>query len=760
MKNHHLIIFLGLFASCSGIRTLPEGEKLYKCASLKIESTEKLRSKSEIKSRVKAALKPEPNSVFLGNRPKVWMYNITNDSATHGFKHWLHTKLGEPPVLMKDVKTPATKEIIEAVLFNMGIFNGRAESKTTEKKHSGKVLYTVHVHNPYTIASVSFPKDTCDICRAISDSRPKTLLKSGKNYDLNTLRGERKRLDDALKNAGYFYFQEDYILFKADTSRQERTVSLTVSMKKDIPPENLLPYRIDKVSIETDYSLSNIDSSVKDTSLVEGVTFIGKTNIRPKVILRSVFIRTDEIYSRKKHNITLSRLMGMGTFKFVKINFSRSGSKPQEYLDAAIHLTPSPAKSVQVELQTISKSNDFLGPALNLSLQNRNAFKGAELLKLKVKGSLETQLTGKDKNLFSYEIGPEIELIIPRFLTPFRVRQTNSIYIPKTKFSAGYDYLKRVNFYNLSSFKFQYGYIWKENIKIDHELTPVNINYFSVVNKSAEFETLLGENPFFRRSFDNQFIAGINYSYTFNEQVIPFQKSQFFLRATTDFAGNTLTAFNKIFLNESADPEHPLTVAGIPYSQFMRFTIDIRNYFNLDQKNKIVVRIYTGLGYAYGNSSTLPYIKQFFSGGPNSVRAFRINALGPGNTPPDSIPNTVLRNGGDLKIEGNTEFRFGIYRIVKGALFIDAGNMWIQKKDTADPYSGFKRSEFISQLAAGTGFGLRFDATFFVIRFDLAFPIRKPWLEKSSRWVFDKISTSSAWIRDNLILNIAIGYPF
>jgi outer membrane protein insertion porin family len=749
-----------LLAACSGIRTLPEGEKLYTGAKVEIESSEKLKDKGTIRSRVNASLRPKPNSRFLGNRPKVWIYNIT-DSTSKGFRHWLHNTLGEAPVLMKDVKPKTTTDIIDAALFNMGIFNGVTQSKIIEKKKKGSIVYTVRVHNPYVIEKVNYPSDTCGICTAISNLRNKTILKPERNYDLNLLKGERKRINDGLKDLGYYFFNEDYLVFKADTSNTNRTVSLSIALKENIPTENLLAYRLKDISIESDYSLAKNDSAAKDTLTYRGILFRGRTSIRPRVILRSVFLKENELYSRKNHTITISRLMGMGTFKFVKINFFRSDSSGSGFLNAVIHLTPSPKKSVQAELQTISKSNNFLGPALTLAFQNRNSLHGAELFKVNLKGSMETQLTGTNKNIFSYEVSPELELVLPRFFTPFRIRQNRSIYIPKTKFSLGFDYLQRINFYDLSSMKFQYGYIWKENIKIDHELNPVAITYFSVTNKSREFESLLSENPFFKRSFENQLIAGINYSYTFNEQMIPSQKSQFFLKFTTDFAGNTITAYNKIFLKENADPAHPLTIAGIPYSQFMRFTIDLRNYFNLNEKDKIVVRLYTGMGYPYGNSSTLPYVKQFFSGGPNSVRAFRINGLGPGRTPPDSISNSILRNGGDLKVEGNAEYRFGVYQLVKGALFIDAGNMWIQKKDTTNPYSGFDRLKLFSELAAGIGFGLRFDASFFVLRFDLAMPVRKPWLQSSQSWVLNKMDFASpSWRNDNLVLNIAIGYPF
>ncbi|MEO8086014.1 MAG: BamA/TamA family outer membrane protein [Bacteroidota bacterium] len=761
MKSIYFVLIAICLSACSGLRTLPDGEKLYTGAKVIVVSNEKLRDKGEIKNNVEAVLRPAPNKKFLGNRPKVWIYNITNDKKGKGFKHWLKTKVGEPPVLMSSVKPDITKGLIDAALFNRGIFNSLTESKTEEKEKRGKVIYTVHAHNPYTIKIVNFPSGMDSVSQAITATKDKTILKPGRDYNLEGLRNERKRIDESLKNAGYFYFSADYILFKADTSVADKNVSLTLTLKENIPLENLLVYRINNVSVVNDFMLAENDTMQKDTLTLDGVLFIGNRNIRPKVILRSVFLKKGEVYSRRNHNITLSRLMGMGTFKFVRVNFASTDTLHPGYLNAEIQLTPSPRKSIQLELQTISKSNNFLGPALNVAYQNRNSLRGAELLKVNLKGSLETQLTGKEKNVFSYEIGPQVELIIPRIMAPFRLRQPRSIYIPKTKISGSFDYLRRVNFYDLNSLQFQFGYNWKENIKIEHVLNPVSMNYFTVRNKSDEFQNLLLENPFFKRSFEDQFIAGINYAFTFDEQVIPLQKSMFYLHFTTDFAGNTITAYNRIFNGKDANPDRPLTIAGIPYSQFMRFTVDLRNYFNFSQKQKLVVRLYTGMGYPYGNSSTLPYVKQFFSGGPNSVRAFRINSLGPGITPPNKISNAILRNGGDLKLEGNTEYRFDIYKIVKGAFFVDAGNMWIQKKDTQNIYAGFKRSELISQLAAGSGFGLRFDASFFVLRFDLAFPIRKPWLEPSQRWVLNNISAgSSAWRRENLVLNVAIGYPF
>src|SRR5215203_967554 len=254
MKTWYYLFIIILFGSCSGLHTLPEGEKLYTGAKVEIISAEKIQKKSTIVAKIKAAARPKPNSKFLGNRPKVWIYNITSDTSYHGFRKMLHNKVGEAPVLMSEVKTQTNTEVIDALLFNMGIFKGVSSAKKVEKKNKGYVEYTAQVHKPYTISSVAFPSDTCEVCNAITGIQEKSIVKSGRNYDLNMLRAERKRIDESLKNLGYFYFNEDYILFKADTSKTGGTVQLIVSLKEDIPQEHLTRYRIKDVSIETDYS--------------------------------------------------------------------------------------------------------------------------------------------------------------------------------------------------------------------------------------------------------------------------------------------------------------------------------------------------------------------------------------------------------------------------------------------------------------------------------------------------------------------------
>jgi hypothetical protein len=391
---------------------------------------------------------------------------------------------------------------------------------------------------------------------------------------------------------------------------------------------------------------------------------------------------------------------------------------------------------------------------------NRNAFKGAELLSLNMAGSFEAQLSGVNKNLFSYSFNPQIELTFPRFLVPFNIKQTNSIYVPKTTFSLSYNFLKRVNYFDMSTFQFAYGFKWKNSIRVEHEFNPINISNTSLNNESVVFTDLLAANPFLKKSYEEQFIAGGNYSFTYNEQMLAGKRLQYFLHFTAETAGNLFSLVNLIG-GETPTAENPSKIVGSIYSQFAKLSVDGRAYYNFSDKNKFALRVFAGVASSYGNSSTLPYSKQFFSGGPNSIRAFQINSIGPGTYLQNTATTGFLQLGGDIKLETNAEYRFGIYRFIKGALFVDAGNVWLQKSNPANIGSPFAFSSFMNELAVGAGLGLRVDVSFFVLRFDLAIPLREPWLEDNHRWVINQIDfTSSTWRNKNLILNIAIGYPF
>lgn len=754
------VLLLGLFfSSCSGLSYVPKDDKLYTGAKIKLETNEKV-EKRLIKSLANQIFRPEPNQSILGMRPELVLYNLPGENPTSKLGKWIK-KQGNEPVLMSQVKPQATAALIDAKLFNIGIFNSTTSYKIIEKKHTASVVYTSFVHKRYTIKEYNYEISDDSLSSAIVEGKDKSIIKISGYYNLDILKNERLRIGALLKDKGYFYFNPDYLLIKADTSNTDQTVSLKLTLKDSIPVIATRVFHINKVIINQDYSLNEKPDSTQEYFNYKNYIFKGveeNMNIHPNAILRSIYIKKDDVYSREKHNITLNRLMSMGSFKFVQVKFSESDTTALGNLDATILMTPIPNYNFKAELDMVTKSNDYSGPRVNLSLLDRNTFRGAESLNLSMAGSFEAQL-GKNNNLYSYAWNPQAELTLPRLLLPFRI-QTNSLYIPKTRFLLSYNFLKRVNYFDMNSFQFVSGYKWKNNVMQEQTFDPVNISYNTIRNQSDSFIALLKSNPFLKKSYEEQFIAGGSYSFTYNEQVIPGKKLQSYFQLRAETVGNLFSLLKTIEgVKPSAD--NPSKILGSAYSQYAKLSLEGRAYYNLANKSKVALRLFTGVADSYGNSSMLPYSKQFFSGGPNSIRAFSINSLGPGTNLQNTDVNSFLQLGGDVKVEMNAEYRFNIYKYFKGALFLDAGNVWLQKSNPSTIGTHFLFSSFMNELAVGAGLGLRVDVSFFVLRFDLAMPLRKPWLPENDRWVLNKIDFADpAWRTQNLVLNIAIGYPF
>jgi outer membrane protein assembly factor BamA len=309
-----------------------------------------------------------------------------------------------------------------------------------------------------------------------------------------------------------------------------------------------------------------------------------------------------------------------------------------------------------------------------------------------------------------------------------------------------------------------FGYDWKNTANTEQNFNPLAVTYAHLTNTTQTFNDLLDANPLLKKSFEEQFIIGQNYSFTYNNQLEKDHKNHLYFKGEIDLSGNLLQLVQSLFLKRSATPDDPYKIFGTIYSQYYKFDIDVRQYYNTtDQGASIANRIIVGVGVPYGNSTTLPYVKQFYIGGSNSVRAFTARGLGPGSYKmSDSIASaSFLDQAGDIKLEGNTEYRFPIVSILKGALFIDAGNIWLMRADTSRPGGQFSSKTFLSEIAVGTGFGIRLDLSFFVLRLDIAFPLRIPSLPHDERWVLKKIALgNSSWRKNNLEFNVGIGYPY
>ncbi len=758
-----MVEILLICPGCDTTKKLPKGEELYTGATIHIHSDSPVPEKGIKKELIKVE-GPSPNSSFLGIRFQLWMYMMISKDKGKGLGHFLKTKMGEPPVLMSDLHPEKTAELMKNRLFTSGYFHAQITFEKVRQKRKISICYTVILPIPYLVHRVSFPEGVDSLEAHIRATKKESLIKEGVQYNLELFKEERLRIEKELRNAGFYYFNADYLLFQADSIKNAKQVNVRLILKPEIPARARRVYTLNTIYIIPSLVSVNDSFPIKtDTLKMGGYDYLNSDSaFRPKAILQSIYLKKGHLYNRNDHTLTLRHLMEMGIFRSVEIRFVESADSAG-ILDVYIRLFPLPRKSIQADLEAITKSDNFTGPSLTMSFKDRNIFKGGELYVFNLLGSFETQIGKNAVSFNSYELGVNTQLYFPEFITPFRLKRNSNLFLPKTKIDLGARLLQRVLYYNMTALNASFGYKWKKTPQKEYELDPIYLSFTKLLNTTNAFNTLLLENPYLKTSFEEQFIIGSNYSYTYNSQIGSVKRSQFYFNGTLQLSGNSLYLMQSLFSPLSATEENPYKVFGFPYAQYSRFTLDERYYFTVNKMSRIAVRFYGGVALPYGNSSTIPYVEQFFSGGSNSIRAFQARSLGPGSYKiPDSLAGrSFLDQSGDIKLEGNLEYRFNILKILKGAIFTDAGNVWLARKNAQYPGGEFNITDFQNEIAVGAGAGLRFDLSFFVLRFDLAFPLREPSLPENERWVINRIDFEApSWRQQNLVLNIAVGYPF
>lgn len=761
------MIFFAL-CSCSTTRKLPPNEKLYIGATVKIDDKNNaVKKEKELEDELKGLLRPKPNTNILGIRYKLMFYNMI-DTVRHkkGLGNFIKNKLGEPPVLFSNVSVDANNKILVNRLENRGYFKTRSSAEIIDKKRKVKIIYRPVPGTEYHIRKVEFLMDsTFEVGDEIMNTASETFLKVGDAYDLDVIKAERERIDIRLKEKGFYYFSSDDIIVQADSTVGDHLVDLFVRIKQSAPDKAKRIYRIANAYIFPNYSISDDFSNDLMEATQHGDFYLAdpEHKWKAKTFERIIFFKPGDIYNRTDHNRTLSNMVSLGAFKFVKNRFEETGDSAR--LNAFYFLTPLPKKSIRAEITGKKTDADFTGTDFTINWRNRNTFRGAELLVISAYTGTDLQAGGNQSlsNRSYFKLGSQITISVPRFITPFKIRSA-APFVPKTRFTVGYDFLNRKNSYTLNSFRSLFGYNWKENLQKEHELNVVDVNYVHPINVTDQYKALAETDATLKKAIEDQFTVGLSYRYTFTNTAETKRIHTAYFQGALDLSGNILGLVTGANVKEGKVS----TLFGAPFSQYIKMETDYRYYLKLSENSKLASRVFAGLGYAYGNSVNLPFVKQFFIGGSNSIRAFRARTIGPGTYYAPDDPNTTAGftadQSGDIKLELNSEYRTRLKGIMHGAVFIDAGNIWLLNDDL-DPDAikegALFTKDFFKELLVGTGVGLRFDLSFVILRLDLAFPLRKPWLPQGQRWVIDDIRFGDpTWRKENLVLNLAIGYPF
>lgn len=736
---------------------------------------------------------PKPNRRFLGViNHKVWIYDAFSGGKDSKLKRWMRTHPGEPPVLLDSALIDNSLIPMKVYLNNKGYFGATVTRSIKFRGARALVEFQTHTSQPFSLGTISYTIKDDSIRYFVNKIQDGTLLKPGKQYDAYLIRDERERLTRELKDIGYFAFIREYIFFEVDTNARERMANINILIQ-NLRKDNVIPgspadtgsgsshlrYFFNNVFVHTSQRVIAGDT-IKDYDTLcyykePDLTrrnnpdfyqiFNEKPRLRSEALARSIFIKPGEPFDQKNVNLTYNRLQNLALTRFVSVNVlpprNVNDSMPNAgkigLLDCDIRMVRSPVNMYTIEAEG-TNAGGFVGLGGSLNYQNRNIFRGAETLRLRLYGAMEIRppLGVEDESdswLFnSLEGGFQAGLYFPTLLSPIKIYNPGQNSRAITSVAIGFNYQKRPEYLRYIS-SISLGYEWKASQTSTHIFSPIDISSTSILRDSAFTDYLNSLNDVrFLNQYTDHLIMAMKYSYIFNNQSLQSKRNFYYLRLNLESAGNLLNFFSNVS-NATPDASGDYTMFGIKYAQYFRGDIDFRYYKPISENHKVVYRVAFGIGLPYGNSSSLPFEKGFFAGGANGLRGWPARSLGPGGYQPnDSVSYEKI---GDLWIEANLEYRFPIYSFLQGALFTDAGNIWLVKENDDFPEGNFTFDRMFKTIAFDAGLGFRFDFSFFIFRIDAGLPLYDPGENADNKWF-----RSSKFQMKDINWNFGIGYPF
>ncbi len=757
---------IALCWGCSTTRRLGTDDVLYTGVNkFKVNPTDNEKLPDGMLSDLKEAINVKPNNPMPFMSPYVrtpfpiglWVYNNWNDSAK-GLKKWLYEKLVAQPVLVSDVRPAARTKMMEAILNNNGYFGSTASYALQYDKRNPKkarINYTVDVSSAYPIDSIIYlDNDSSKLDRFIdSVARRSPYLKVGERFCVDSLSAERIRITNSLRNRGYYYFRPEYIEFLADSLITPHAVALKLTLASNVPDIAKLQYRTGNI-YTTVLRRSTNKPGTPDTIKTEkgDLIVMRPAKLRKNLVPSCLTFRKGRLFSVRDMDRTQTRLSRLGIFGNIQIQPVPVDTTPgNPTLDVYVTCQFDRTMEVSLEANVSSKSNSYIGPGIILGWTNRNVFGGGEKLSLTLNADYEWQ-TGKNKgSVFnSYEFGLNGSLAFPRLLAPKFIRRSQRE-INWTTLNIGGSIMNRPHYFKLGEFNLGITYEWRYSRHVLNQFTPFKLTYTKLMNTTHEFDSIMDQNPAVALSFRSQYIPEMDYTYTYDRFFERERINGINFQLNLVEAGNV---FDGIYRLCGAKGEKKMF--GTPFSQFVKGQAQLVYSRRLirGKDQWLVSRVLIGAAHAYGNSKEVPYSEQFYIGGANSIRAFTVRSLGPGSyRPPKSLQDGYFDQTGTFKFEINTEYRFPIVSVLHGAVFVDAGNIWLLKDDPQRPGGKLEGRNFFKELALGTGVGLRVDIGMMVIRGDLGYGLHTPYYNGTPHYFNIAFKKAFAF-------HLAIGYPF
>jgi len=752
-----------MVASCSTTSKLGEKDVLYTgVKKLNYHEQQGVKIDPNVKDNIFTTINVKPNNPLYSPYYRtpfpigLMLYNHIDENAT-GFKGWIFKHFASRPVLIRRVNPQARVDMINTILRNNGYFTSSASyTLIPDKKNpkKAKITYDVNVNDPYVLGDIQYLNNNTPICNMIDSlARINPYLHKGSRYSLDSLSNVRTTITNFLRNRGYYFYRPEYIQYLADSVQDEGVIHLRLVESPDIPNIARVRYRTGDI---TAVVIDNDGVGTPDTILTERCTLIRYNPVRIKdgTIPSCIRTRKGRIFRVGSLERTQAALSRLGIFSNVDIQVTPLDTitpSGDGILDMLINCQLDKPWEVKLELQGTSKSNSFIGPGVEVGATHKNALGAGEKFSINLHGEYEWQTGGggqyNDADFNSYEFGLEAGLTFPRLLAP-RFLYPSRRYTNWTRFTLGADLLNRPDYFKMATVSMGVTWEWHANKYSFHELTPFKLTYTKMISRSDIFLEAMANNPAIQQSFDDVFIPKIEYTYTFDKDINYHNHITF--TGNVSEAGALFGAAWSLF---GAHKEKELF--GTLFSQYIKAQAQVVWTRRLGLEGKLVSRLLVGIAHPYGNSDQMPYRELFYAGGANSVRAFAARTLGPGSYKPEFRDRyTMYDQNGTFKIDINTEYRFPILGYFKGAVFLDAGNVWYIQDGTYYSYAVLDLKHFFDELAVGTGLGLRLDMDMLVVRADLGIGIHAPY-DTGKTGYFNLPS-----FKDALAFHIAIGYPF
>ena len=745
-----------LLAACSTTRRIPQGEYLFtgnKTTRYVLPADSAGRPQklpAGLTDAIDEAIFAKPNNYIkmLNWRYPftigLWVYNNWNPNSK-GPKKWLYNWLVEQPVLVSEVRPELRVRMLDDLLDNNGYFRGKASYELIKGKRKAAIQYTIATGEPYPVDTLELLPDTCHLYHLIDSLAARDpYLSNPQRYSTDSLGVARTRITNGLRNRGYYFFKPEFIEYLADSVAKPLSIDLRLALASNIAKPLLQCYTVGDVTVRV---FRNKGGGTPDTIQTPRGTLIQMmpSRLRQKLIPECVTLRKGRVFSVRSMNSTQTRFARLGIFNAININVLPDSG---QVLNVDIDCTFDTPLEATVELNASSKSNSYIGPGMKVGITNRNIFGGGEQFNVTLTGSYEWQTGKGSSSVFnSYEYGISTSLSVPRLLAPGFIKRRNRN-LNWTRFTLNFEMLNRPHYFKMAQFNFSFNYDWQSSRYSSHTLTPFKLTYTNLLHTTEAFDSITGANPAIALSFRSQYIPQLSYTYTYDRQFDSDNGINW--QFTVQEAGNLFWS-----VYELAGKHGEKELFGTPFSQFVKGQTQLVYNRRLWGDNWLVSRVLVGAAHAYGNGKEVPYAEQFYVGGANSIRAFTVRSLGPGSyRPPEDVRDSYFDQTGTFKFEANVEYRFPIIGPLHGAVFMDAGNVWLLRDDPLRPGGQLRASSFLRDLALGTGVGLRFDIGMLVVRGDLGIGIHAPYdTGKSGYYNMESFKKSLAF-------HLAIGYPF